>query len=124
MSLGNKLRELREQRGWSRAEAARQLGLKYTTYVGYENDEREPGHNLLIDSARLYDVSLDQLLGLASFSESHSRYTTSDTITRQTLKDEERILLSHFGELDEEEQKFFLKQMERAAKERGETDDY
>lgn len=62
MPLGSKLKYLREARGWSRVEAAKQLGLKYTTYVGYENDERDPGHVFLIYASKFYGVSVDFLL--------------------------------------------------------------
>lgn len=66
MSLGKQLVYLRECRKWSKAEAARQLSLKYTTYVGYENDDREPSHLFLINVAKLYNVSLDYLLEIDS----------------------------------------------------------
>lgn len=42
------------------------------------------------------------------------------SISRQALKDEEKILLDCYGELGEEEKRFFLRQIQLAAKERGE----
>ena len=62
MALGNKLEQLRKRHGWSRAEVARRLDLKYTTYVGYEKGDREPGHLFLIEVAKLYSVTVDYLL--------------------------------------------------------------
>jgi len=64
MSLGNRLRFLRESKKWNKREAAQNLETVYTTYISYENDEREPGHLFLIRAAKLYGVSTDYLLGL------------------------------------------------------------
>lgn len=127
--VGERIRFIRENKGITQEEVARYLGMTKSNYAKYERGERKKiDREFLLGVAEVLDCNVAEINGLSdnnlSVSESHSRYTTSDTITRQTLKDEERILLSHFGELDEEEQKFFLKQMERAARERGETDDY
>lgn len=65
MTIGSRLEHLRNLKNWSVAEAARQLGLVYTTYRGYEKDEREPGHDFLIKAASVYGVTTDYLLGLS-----------------------------------------------------------
>jgi transcriptional regulator with XRE-family HTH domain len=65
MTLGKRLAYLREKHGWSIAEAARQLDTIYTTYNGYEKDEREPAHSFLIKASALYKVSVDFLLGIS-----------------------------------------------------------
>jgi len=71
MSLANKLEKLRNQNGYTRAGVARVLGLKYTTYVGYENGEREPGHGFLIAAAKFYGVTVDFLLDIDNLPESY-----------------------------------------------------
>ncbi len=45
------------------AEAARRLGLAYTTYVNYEKEARTPGTELLDRFASFYEVTVDYLLG-------------------------------------------------------------
>ena len=60
-----RLKELREQKGYSMAEAARRLGLVYTTYVNYEKEERSPGPETLGRLASFYEVTVDYLLGLS-----------------------------------------------------------
>ena len=65
MTIGSRLKHLRILNNWSIADAARQLGLVYTTYRGYEKDEREPGHDFLIKAASVYGVTTDYLLGLS-----------------------------------------------------------
>ena len=43
-------------------EAARQLGMPYTTYVNYEKGTREPNSETLISLAKFYGTSIDYLL--------------------------------------------------------------
>lgn len=52
-------------------EAARQLGIPASTYLGYENGDREPGKDAARRLAKAYKVSLDWLLtGEGSLSDS------------------------------------------------------
>lgn len=39
------------------------MGISYTTYISYENQNREPKFELLIKIADLLNVSIDELLG-------------------------------------------------------------
>lgn len=59
----NRMKELREEKGISMKEAARQLNMAYTTYVNYEKGEREPNSETLISIANFFDTSIDYLLG-------------------------------------------------------------
>ena len=58
----NRLKELREMRGWNMKEAAKQLGIPYTTYVGYEKGERGLNSELMVQLADFYGVSVDYLI--------------------------------------------------------------
>ena len=58
-----KIRELREQAGMSQKAVAEELGMQITQYRRYENGERKPAIDFLIQIADLYDVSLDYLVG-------------------------------------------------------------
>lgn len=44
-------------------EAARLLGMPYTTYVNYEKGLREPMSEVLIQIADFYGVTIDYLIG-------------------------------------------------------------
>lgn len=57
------IKELREAKGLNMREAARLLGLPYTTYVNYEKGQREPTSEVLIQLANFYGVSIDYLVG-------------------------------------------------------------
>ena len=49
--LGEKLRELRTELNLNMKQASEKLGISYTTYVGYEKNEREPNSETLIKLA-------------------------------------------------------------------------
>ena len=58
-----RIKELRLSKGISMKEAARLLGIPYTTYVNYEKGLREPTSEMLIQIADFYNVSIDYLVG-------------------------------------------------------------
>ena len=61
--LGEKLRELRTELNLNMKQASEKLGISYTTYVGYEKNEREPNSETLIKLADFYKCSVDYLIG-------------------------------------------------------------
>ena len=58
----NRLSQLRQEKGLNMREAARQLGMPYTTYVNYEKGTREPNSETLISLAKFYGTSIYYLL--------------------------------------------------------------
>lgn len=62
MSLGQKLKELRNKQNLSRDGLANAVGLSYWALAKYENDEREPDYQTLISLADYFEVPLDYLL--------------------------------------------------------------
>lgn len=59
-----RIKELREEAGLSQAQIAKNLHMHRTTYVRYENGEREIPLNIAILLAKYYNVSLDFITGL------------------------------------------------------------
>lgn len=59
----NRMRELRTKRGLDMKEAAKRIGMPYTTYVNYEKGAREPKLEVLIQIAKFFGVSVDYLIG-------------------------------------------------------------
>lgn len=57
-----KLRELREQTGKTMKEVARDLKLKYTTYISYEKGTYEPNVQTLKEMADYFGVSVSELI--------------------------------------------------------------
>ncbi len=62
VNLGNIIKSLRLQRSWSQEELARRVGVKKSSISAYENDIRLPSYDVLIEIARVFDVSTDYLL--------------------------------------------------------------
>ena len=58
-----RLKELREEKGMNRRQLAEAVGIKYSTYVNYEKEEREPDSENLIKFANYFGVSIDYLIG-------------------------------------------------------------
>lgn len=66
MSLGERLRELREKIGWSQLKAAKHFGITNGALSNYERNYREPDADLLNKFASTYGVTVDYLLGRTS----------------------------------------------------------
>lgn len=62
--LGERLKELREEQGYTQRQIADILGVNSVTYLHYEKEQREPPLSLIADIAIFYGVSVDYLLGL------------------------------------------------------------
>lgn len=61
--FSDNLKRYRLNQNLSKAEFARKLNLKYTTYDNYERGTGEPKLNKLIEIANLLNISIDDLLG-------------------------------------------------------------
>lgn len=64
--FGQRLRQLRRERGETQPELAKLLGLSRSAVSMYESGEREPKYELLTAIAAHYDVDLNYLLGRES----------------------------------------------------------
>lgn len=67
--LGQRLRELRENREISQIELARYLNISNTTLSQYETGKRVPSDEIKIKIADYFNVSIDYLLGRTDISE-------------------------------------------------------
>jgi len=61
MSLGKRIKRLRQERGWSQAQFGGKLDVHQKQISGYERDVHVPNTALLIRIAELFNVSLDFL---------------------------------------------------------------
>ena len=71
--IGERLQELRKDRGISQAEIAKILGVTHYTVSSYECDRSDPDDSLKVILAKFFDVSLDYLLGLVDEEYSYRR---------------------------------------------------
>lgn len=59
----DRLKKMRIAKGLNMKQAAKEMGLSYTTYVGYEKNEREPNSETLSLLADFFSCSTDYLIG-------------------------------------------------------------
>ncbi|WP_317424830.1 helix-turn-helix transcriptional regulator [uncultured Acidaminococcus sp.] len=72
MNFQQRLRHYREKAGYKSAkEFAEKLGIGYTTYVAYENKDREPRYKTLCQIAHLLNITPNDLLGFEENDELH-----------------------------------------------------
>lgn len=63
MVFGNRLKELRQQKGLTQADLANLLNLGPTAISNYEANRNEPTFEKLLQLAEYFEVSCDYLLG-------------------------------------------------------------
>ena len=61
MTLGERIKRLRQERNWSQTQFAQRLKVHQKQISGYERDVHVPSTELLIRMADLFNVSLDYL---------------------------------------------------------------
>lgn len=61
MTLGDRIRQLRQQHGWSQAQLSKKLNVHQKQISGYERGIHSPSIELLIRMAELFNVSLDYI---------------------------------------------------------------
>ena len=66
IELANRLAELRKQKGLSQEELADKLQVSRQAISKWERGEASPDTDNLIELAKIYEVSLDELVGLSS----------------------------------------------------------
>jgi transcriptional regulator with XRE-family HTH domain len=69
MNLSQRLRHIREQRGYSQTYVAKKLNINRKTYNGYENGRGTPSPETLSRLAELFEVSTDYLINGVSFEQ-------------------------------------------------------
>ena len=91
LTMGEKLKDLRTERGLTTREVCRLTGVSENIYNGLENDiGRDTGFSRIIALARFYEVPTDYLLGLTE-----SRLTRNVELNELGLSDGAiKVLLS------------------------------
>ncbi|TBL70855.1 helix-turn-helix domain-containing protein [Paenibacillus thalictri] len=63
MRFGNRIAELRNDRHMTQEDLAQKLGISRAALSHYENNRREPDHEITQKLADLFKVSVDYLMG-------------------------------------------------------------
>lgn len=67
ITLGVRLKELREERNLTQKQLADKFNLNSVTYFRYEKDKRVPPLPLIVQFADYYGVTVDYLLGRTDY---------------------------------------------------------
>ena len=94
--LGEKIKELRERENYSQKELGLKLGVSPSTIGMYEQNRRSPGKDMLLNIAKVFNVSVDYLL-------SSDTYNTTSTKENHNYKDVNDILKVSEGRWQTEE---------------------
>lgn len=87
MSLGEKLRSLRESRGLYQRDVCEKMGIAQNTLSGYETNKRTPTTDTLKAFAELYGTTTDQLLGSeSSVSDLEEEFPEGVQVLRRATK--------------------------------------
>jgi transcriptional regulator, XRE family len=63
LELGYKIKELRAEKGITQEELAKTLNLSVSTISMYEINKILPSPSVLLDIAKFFNISLDELFG-------------------------------------------------------------
>ena len=85
----NRLRELRLLLGWNMKQAAKEIGMPYTTYISYEKEDREMNSEVLVKFADFFGCSVDYLIGKSDSPERDEPDELADVL--QLLRDREDL---------------------------------
>ena len=99
IELGNRLAELRKQHNLSQEELADQLGVSRQAISKWERGEASPDTDNLIELARIYNISLDELLGL----KKEEKEPQDDNINIHVSTDEADVHVSGKGHFKDED---------------------
>lgn len=83
VDFGNTLKSLRLAKKYTQAQLAQKLGLTKSVISAYETGLRLPSYDVLINIAKIFDVSTDYLLG----------YEQRNTIDLSGLSNDEILAL-------------------------------
>lgn len=87
--MGERLQELRKDKGISQAEIANLLGVSHYTISSYECNRSDPDDEIKIILAKYFDISIDYLLGLIDEPLSYKRNSGIIAIPKNFSKEDE-----------------------------------
>lgn len=123
ITIGTRLKQLREELGISQIELAKIFNISNTALSQYESGNRTPSDDLKVKLADYFDVSLDFLMGKSNSRRPENSLTEKDekdiAKTMQKLKEQlanDKGLMFDGDVLDEETAKLLLDAIEQQEK--------
>lgn len=96
MKYGDRLKNLRENKGLKQKEVAEKIGIKNNTLSSYESSKRQPDFNTLKELSKVYDTSIDYIIT----GNEHSK--SSDEMWKEFLDPKTQIFFKDLQNAPEE----------------------
>ena len=106
-----RLKELREETGYSYRDLAALCGVSKSSILMYEQGKRNPKREVLEAFADIFNVDMDYLIGrsdIRSVYENQINSAKKNSPVEPKLTEGEKMLLELFRQIPEEQQKVFL----------------
>jgi len=121
--LGERLRQIRKKHGYTQQNVADVIGVDRTTYTVYEIGPSTPSVSTLYKLSRLYNVSVDYLMGVENEKHYHETVQTLNSTPLYQeevpkLDKQEKLMLMFFRILDNQGKKHMLEYMKEYSSER------
>ena len=104
MQIGNQIRKYRIEKGLTQKEMAKLIGIPYSTYSNYENNNREPSLEQLRKIADALEIDTAMLMNVAPLLNVRDDGSLLETLapkeTTPTKNIQENKLLSDFRQLN------------------------
>jgi len=111
-----RLRELREENGYTQAYMATNLQISRQVYANYENEINQPSIEMLEKLANFFQCSVDYIIGR---SDDFGNVAIKEKSPSSFLKPEEQELLNNFRSLPKTEQTQASEYVQYLADKRG-----
>jgi transcriptional regulator with XRE-family HTH domain len=98
MKFNEVLKTLRDDSDLNQKALANKLNINPSTYRNYENGNREPNFQTLINISNFFNVSTDYLLNIAEH-KSFNTYKQSQPMDASQIPDDEKQLLKLYRKL-------------------------
>lgn len=76
----NRIKELREENGWTQTQLGKLVGVERTTISNYEREDRQLTASVINQLCDLFDVSADYLIGRSSRRKNTIRATDAELL--------------------------------------------
>ena len=105
MNIGKRYQLYRRRSRLTQKDAAKLIGVKSYQLANYESNRSEPSIKVLIAMAKLYRVSIDQLLGVTQkpLLEPNEDLIDQQEAERQEMEKTLKALLKRYGIIDKEQ---------------------
>lgn len=117
MNLGDRIKELRQNRSWTQDELAQMVGKDRSNIASYETGRSVPHIDTISAIADLFKVSVDYLVGrvsdaFATFKSDSDLSPEEEERLQKFLSETEQLIRENANGYDEAKLKSFLKFME------------